>query len=297
MKTIYKFSWYIIVLVLLLIRCGNSYNGNEVVIETDKNYENPIEISSGGGMKIIFLHHSTGDRIWQGGVPQWFERYNVENNTNYQIVEQVFPKKSPYGWNNYPYDYWNIWVNHAGADSFMEEPTLEILTREYDVIIWKHCFPVSNIQEYSGNLDINSQIKSIENYKLHYNALKKKMHEFPNVKFIVWTGAGLVQNTSLKSKIKSILEGKWLNDDNVKRARSFFNWVKSEWNEPGDNIYIWDFYELETEGNLYLKKEYAASPIDSHPNIAFSRMAASYFVKRIVNVIKGKGDKSNITGK
>ena len=62
-------------------------------------------------------------------LPSLFEKYNKENNKNYLIKEMTFPKASPYGWHNYPYDYYNIWVKHAGNEPYMEEPTLEMLTK------------------------------------------------------------------------------------------------------------------------------------------------------------------------
>ena len=108
---------------------------------------------------IVFLHHSTGNRIWRGSlskiadklgfngdVSKWFDNYNKQNGKNYIISETNFPKESPYGWNNFPYDYYNIWVKNAGNKMYKDEPTLEILTAKYDVIIFKHCFPVSNIK-------------------------------------------------------------------------------------------------------------------------------------------------------
>ncbi len=119
--------------------------------------------------------------------------YNKENNKNYLIKEIAFPKAAPYGWHNYPYDYYNIWVKHAGNEPYMEEPTLEILTRQYQVISFKHCFPVSNIQPDKDSADINSDYKSLANYKLQYAALRDKLHEFPDTKFIVWTGAALAK--------------------------------------------------------------------------------------------------------
>ena len=59
--------------------------------------------------KIIFLHHSTGYRIWEGGVLQWFEKYNSKNGTNYLISEQAFPNKSPHGWKNLSFS--SIFIN------------------------------------------------------------------------------------------------------------------------------------------------------------------------------------------
>jgi len=287
---------FVIFLVILLASDCNS-SSIALCTGTDDDPETYNEEPGGREMKIIFLHHSTGSLIWQGGVPEWFERYNAEHGTSHQIGERNFPKGSPYSWNNYPYDYWNIWVKHAGEEPFMEEPTLEILTEQYDVIIWKHCFPVSNIEKDTGNPDVNSQDKRIENYKLHYQALKEKMHEFPENSFIVWTGAAQAQKTSLKMKLKALLTGRPLDGESARGARTFFDWVRNEWDESGDNIYIWDFYELETEGGLYLKETYATSPTNAHPNSEFSKKVAPLLCRRIVDVIEGRGDSSSITGK
>lgn len=238
---------------------------------------------SNNGFKVLFLHHSTGRNIWDGGVRDWFDTYNNENGTDIEVVEQDFPKKDPYGWKNYPYDYWNIWIKHAGNSSFKKEPTLELITKEYDMVIWKHCFPVGRIEADTGNANVDSDIKSLENYKLQYTALKEKMKSFPQTKFIVWTIPALVESKTTESY--------------AQRARDFYNWVINEWNEIDDNIFLWDFYTLETEGGLYLREEYAINPSNSHPNESFSKMVSPYFCQRIVDVINGRGDTSNITGK
>ncbi len=231
--------------------------------------------------KILFLHHSTGECVWNGGVKEWFEKHNKTSKTEYKIIEQAFPKDDPYGWNNYPYDYWNIWVKHAGSKPYKGEPTLEMLTPKYDVIVFKHCYPVSAIEEDAGKGDVASEDKRIENYKLQYGALKKKLREFPKTKFILWTGAALVKGET--------------DEDSAKRAETFFKWVREKWDEPGDNIYIWDFRELETEGGLYLKTGYAQG--DSHPNEKFSKQVAPLFCQRVVDVIRGAGDTGSVTGR
>ena len=89
-------------------------------------------------MNIIFLHHSTGEIIWNGTppsavkkaagkisnkladifsskarLPLLFEEYNEEYDKNYLIKEIIFPKAVPYGWSNYPYDYYNIWIKNV----------------------------------------------------------------------------------------------------------------------------------------------------------------------------------------
>ena len=230
------------------------------------------------GIKIIFFHHSTGKAIWDGGVFEWLVQFRNKKNKNYYIVEQEFPKEL----GNYPYDYWNIWVNNQGDKPYKDEPTLEMITRIYDIIILKHCFPVSDIEDDINRPDIESDEKRIENYKLQYEALKNKMHQYPDNKFIIWTGAARVKLSTTEA--------------NAKRAKSFFDWVGNVWDEKGDNIFLWDFYTLECEGGIYLKDEYASSPYDPHPNESFSKKVSPLFCQRIVDVIEDKGDSSNITG-
>jgi hypothetical protein len=239
--------------------------------------------------KVIFLHHSTGKNIWLGNtnryvnkllnksdVQDYFKNYNRQNNTDYYITEQKFPKESPYGWKNNPFDYYNIWVKNAGNTPYMEEPTLEILTREYDVIIFKHCYPASRISADTIASDINSEAKTLKNYKLQYEALKKKMHEFPNNKFIVWTPAVFLKNQ--------------MTEDEALRTQEFYKWVLSQWNEKGDNIFIWDFYKYETGGGLFMLDEYSEGPANSHPNKEFSAKTAPLFSKFIIDVLEGKSE-------
>ena len=239
--------------------------------------------------KIIFLHHSTGQSVWvgktnryvykltgKGDVQRFFTNYNKTNKTDYEISEILFPKSSPYGWNNYPYDYYNIWVKNGGPNPYMEEPTLEILTKQYDVIIFKHCFPVSLISEDTGTPDIDSDVKSIGNYKLQYDALKNKMHEFTDNKFIIWTPA---VNTQAG-----------MTEDEALRTRQFHDWMMDEWDEKGDNIHIWDFYKYETEGGLYLTEGNAFSSNNSHPNSQFAASVAPLFSKFVIDVIESAAD-------
>jgi hypothetical protein len=284
-------SKVIFILILVITLIINSCKQKEITSE----------------MNIIFLHHSTGGVIWEGRkpsiitraarkiskgladiigpkpvLPTLFDDYNREKNKSYNIKELVFPKDSPYGWHNYPFDYYNIWVKNAGDKPYMEEPTLEILTSQYQVIIFKHCFPVSSIKADKDSADINSNYQSLANYKLQYSALRDKLHEFPDTKFILWTGASLVKSA--------------VSEDEAKRAKEFFTWVTSEWDMPGDNIYLWDLYSLETEGGIYFKDEYAASPLDSHPNVEFAGKVVQLLFNRIIDIIENNGTGTKLTG-
>lgn len=259
-------------------------------------------------MNILFLHHSTGEIIWNGSppsllnraigkvsekladavkkkgqLPRLIENYNSSKGTNYNIDELTFPKAEPYGWNNFPFDYYNIWVVNAGQEPYMEEPTLEMLTDSYQVVIFKHCFPVGYIDADKDSADINSGARTLANYKLQYAALRDKLHEFPQTKFILFTGAALTKAS--------------VSEERALRAREFFEWVISEWDQPDDNIYIWDLYDLQTDGGIYFKDEYARSPNDSHPNQSFAEQVVQLLFHRIIDVIENNGNGTLLTGK
>jgi hypothetical protein len=139
---------------------------------------------------------------------------------------------------------------------------------------------VSDIQPDSGPGDVTSSEKTVANYQAQYEALKTKLHEFPATRFVVWTGAALLASET--------------SPENAARAETFFEWVKTTWNVPGDNIFVFDFRELETDGGIYLLPEHAAG--DSHPGAAFAAEVAPYFGQRVVDVIEGRGDTGSLTG-
>lgn len=247
-----------------------------------------------GTVRIAFLHHSTGEAIWLGGVPRLLDAWNRAHGTDYRISQLTYPATtggwpplvrrlaSTYPWANYPYDYWNLWVNHRGSSRDRGELNLDDLTTKYDVVVFKHCYPVSRIGPDTGAARVSSEERTIANYKLQYEALRARLLEFPRRRFIVWTGAALPATLTTEAE--------------AARARRFFEWVKTEWDRPGDNIFVWDFHALETEGGLYLKPEFAAGPRDAHPAPAFAASVAPLLARRIVDVIEGRGDAATLTG-
>ncbi len=80
------------------------------------------------------------------------------------------------------------------------------------------------------------------------------------------------------------------------RAREFFTWVKEEWDEPGDNIFVWDFYELEADARGFLDPAKSSKPGNSHPSGAFAHEVAPLIARRIIDVVEGRGDEGSVTG-
>jgi hypothetical protein len=254
--------------------------------------------------RIAFLHHSTGEIIWKGGVPQFIQSWNTAHATNYEITELAYPNtagghtwlrkhlparifnkliKDHYPWDNQPYDYWNLWVAHTGENRDRFEMNLDDLARTYDVIVFKHCYPLSHVAPDDGSPSVSSPKQTLANYKLQYEALKLRMHQFPKTRFIVWTGPALTQGVT--------------NPEEAERARQFSTWVKETWDEKGDNIFVWDFRGLETEGDLFLKPEYALGPKNPYPTKELAARIAPLMGQRIVDVIEGRGDCSSLTGR
>ena len=223
------------------------------------------------------------NKIYPFGVPGFIARWNATNATDYRITQLTYPATTAgYPWENYPYDYWNLWVAHTGDRRDRGEMNLDDLVRDFDVIVFKHCFPVSEIVAPHGEPDVTSSARTIDNYKLQYEALKRRLHQFPEKRFILWTGPVLAPSATDAAQ--------------AGRAREFFDWVRTTWDEKGDNIFLWDFYSVEADPNGYLTAGQGVAPGNSHPGSALSRAGAALIGRRIVDVIEGRGDSAARTG-
>ena len=105
-----------IVLLLLCVACVQCGSGSG----DDEGHDgsSPSTPTSGpaqsGSVRILLLHHSTGQNVWDGGVPGQIAAYNAAHGTAYQIEERAYPD-DPWPWDNYPSDYYRIWVLHEGG--------------------------------------------------------------------------------------------------------------------------------------------------------------------------------------
>lgn len=245
-----------------------------------------LSISFCHAQKIIFLHHSTGGGVYQqGNVVQWFQTYNKQNGTSYSITERSYPN-TPYPWENYPYDYWNLWINGACNNNNASVECIDKITQNFDVIIFKHCYPGADVLADQGNASVGSKRKSLENYKLQYRALRTLMDSYPNNKFIVWTLAPLHRNATTV--------------ENASRARQFVEWVKNEWltedQKSHPNIYVFDFFGLAAELSatpingktncLQYLYEDSHSGSDSHPNSLANKTIGPLFAQFVVDAIQ-----------
>jgi hypothetical protein len=300
-----KFTKFQMILMLIVILSTNLLaqdNIDKNPNEMDKSSQTKRALTKASPLitdsSIIFLHHSTGRNVYNiGNVEEWFDDYNTNNNTNFSITERDYPA-TPYPHDNYPYDYWNLWVteNEDGTSRIpacdSENPNIECLdslTSNYDVIIFKQCYPGAAIGADTGSPNIASSSKRIENYKLQYRALRREMDKYPDNTFIVWT---LVPLHRLATDPNQAL-----------RAKEFVDWVKNDFLTEDDqdhsNIHIFDFWGIVAEdqenppnGQVNtLKYEYEGSHTgsDSHPNNLASQTAGPIFSQFIVDTILNAG--------
>jgi hypothetical protein len=243
-------------------------------------------VFSASAQKIIFLHHSTGAGVYSGGnVASWIATYNTSHGKNYLISERSYPD-TPYPWANYAYDYWNLWINGQCSKTNVNILCMDELTKQYDVIIFKHCFPGASVIADDGKPSVSSGKQTLANYKLQYTALRGLMDQYPAKKFIVWTLAPLHRNATDAAS--------------AARAKTFVDWVKNQWlTEDGKNhknIYVFDFYGLAAELNAApvsgkvncLRYDYEGdhNGSDSHPNSLANKTIGPAFAQFIVNAIE-----------
>jgi len=249
-------------------------------------------VFAAGTEEAILLHHSTGGNLYsEGNVADYVQNYNSTNGTSYAIDERAYPT-SPYPWNNYPYDWWNLWVTE-NEDGTVRTPAcdssnsniecLNTLTQSYNTIIFKQCYPGADVLADTGTPDITSSRKSLENYKAQYRALRREFDKYPNNLFIAWT---LVPRHRLAT-----------NTENAARAKQFVDWVKNDWlTEDGQshpNIKIFDFWGNVAETNSNpsqgqvntLKYEYERSHTgsDSHPNTLANQTVGPIFAQEVID--------------
>ncbi|MBN2482269.1 MAG: Ig-like domain-containing protein, partial [Bacteroidales bacterium] len=236
---------------------------------------------------IIFLHHSIGYRLfYDGNVPAWIEDYNLSNDKAFNVVERSYPD-TPWPWKNYPYDYWKLWVDGSCDSDDPDIECLNTLVSDYDMIIFKHCAPGADIRPNTGEPDITSDTKSIENYQLQFRALRSLFDSYPDTKFMVWTMPPLHRLST--------------NPQEAGRAYEFVQWLMNDWlsedGNPHPNIFIFDFFsqvaELEQNpenGFAYcLKYDYEIShdETDSHPNLTANQTVGPLFAQAIVDAFVG----------
>jgi hypothetical protein len=228
----------------------------------------------GTPVRIIFMHHSTGENlIWQGGMREAFTELGYEFwDHGYNSDGLVDPdgRHTSINWNvpgdNTDPDGWYAIFNQP----FTTPPTNTLSHMlEYDVIIFKSCFPASHITDN----------EMFEDYKRYFLAIRSAMDQYPNKLFIPFTTPPLVPNST--------------DPESAARARAWAQHLTSAGYLGGyPNIRVFDFFTLLADDVGYLRAEYRPDQWDSHPNELANRAVGPLFVafvdQAIQNFIPGQ---------
>jgi hypothetical protein len=225
--------------------------------------------------KIIFLHHSTGQAlIEQGGVRERLTALGYAfYDHGYNDDGLVIADGTAAGAN------FNIPDDNTNPDGFaalfaqpVHSPPDNAFSHllQYDVIAFKSCFPVNDIQSDD----------QLAEYQTFYRAVRAVMDQHRDKVFIVVTPPPLVPRATSREA--------------AARARAFANWLNSsEYLAGHPNVFTFDFFDRLAENNSaasdynMLRAAYrGGDPEDSHPNERANQAIGPQFADFIAQAIK-----------
>jgi len=225
--------------------------------------------SASGYRRIIFLHHSCGaNLIEQGGVRARFAALGYEfydhgyNGDGLVLADGTWTGEN---WdvpddNTDPDGYANIFAQplHSPPDNTFSH------LMEYDVVIFKSCFPVSNI----------GSDEQLNQYKSYYRSIRARMDQYPAKLFIVVTQPPQVPANT--------------DPQEAARARAFTDWLASQEFLGGRrNVFTFNFFNLLADpATDTLRDEYQGDPYDAHPNERANQAIAPQFVEFVHQAIR-----------
>uniref|UniRef100_A0A7C4L1F9 CBM11 domain-containing protein n=1 Tax=Bellilinea caldifistulae TaxID=360411 RepID=A0A7C4L1F9_9CHLR len=239
-------------------------------------------------MRLIFIHHSTGENWLRDGYGD-LGRTLGENN--------YFVSDTNYGWgpdsigDRTDILNWTEWFgqnrNQAALEALYAESgqnseytrTLPNPGGENQIIMFKSCFPNSDL---GGNPDdppsADLSELTVGSAKYVYNEILQYFASWPDKMFVVITAPPVS------------------NPDNAANARAFNLWLVNDWlaGYGGNNVFVFDFYNILTGKDHHHRLRdgviehtytpgkntlvYPSSGGDDHPNEAGSRKATEEFV-------------------
>jgi hypothetical protein len=219
--------------------------------------------------RVIFLHHSVGESlIDEGGVRQrltglGYEFYDHGYNDDGLVLADGT-------WTGRNFDVPDDNTDPDGfADIFaqpLHDPPDNTFSHlmEYDVIAFKSCYPVSDIQSDD----------QLAEYKSYYLSIRDRMDQYPNKIFIVVTSPPQV--------------AEYTEPEAAARARAFSNWLASdEYLSGHPNVFTFNLFDLLADPSTnVLRTDYQTDEYDAHPNELANRTIGPLFADFIDQAIR-----------
>jgi hypothetical protein len=251
MRFLFVLTITVSLLLTFAVACGD--DGQDVQLTpspASESGDGAEEAGTGdGSTRVIFLHHSVGaGLIEQGDVRSRLTDFGYEfydhgyNDDGLVLADGTWTGRNfdvP-GDNTDPNGFADIFAQplHDPPDNTFSH------LMQYDVILFKSCFPVS---------DINSD-EQLDEYKSYYLSIRDRMDEYPGKIFIIVTQPPQVPaHTDVET---------------AARARAFADWLGSdEYLSDHPNVFTFDFFDLLADpSENTLRADYRADEEDAHPN-------------------------------
>lgn len=217
---------------------------------------------------IIFLHHSCGlalideGNVREGLTARGYDFYDHGyNDEGLRLPDGTYAGRNfdvP-GDNTDPDGYATIF-----SQSLHDPPdnTFSYLM-QYDVIVFKSCFPVSNIAD-------DDQLAAYQSY---YRTIRDRIDQHPEKLFIVVTQPPQVPGSSDRQE--------------AARARAWTQWLQSaEFLAGHPNLFVFDFFGYLAGDDNFLRREYRYDNQDAHPNARANQAIGPLFVDFIDQAIR-----------
>lgn len=219
-------------------------------------------------IQIIFLHHSSGHNlIEEGGVRQGLSALGYEFYDHGYNGDGLRLADGTYTGTNF-----DVPGDNTDPDGFAEifsqplhDPPDNTFSHlmQYDVIMFKSCFPVSNIwgEEH------------LEEYQSYYLTIRDRVDQYPDKLFVIVTQPPQVPGSS--------------DPEEAERARRWVNWLQSDEYLGGrSNLVVFDFFDLLAGEDNFLRPEYRYDDYDAHPNTLANSIIGPIFVEFIDQAIR-----------
>ncbi len=224
---------------------------------------------------VLFIHHSTGHNlIVQGQVREQFTEAGYAFwDHDYNPTGLTRPDGTRTGYS------YNIPRDNTDPDGLAELFAQQAYqwpvnafsgALQHDVIVFKSCFPASNIESEA----------QLETYRRYYLGIRDVIDQHPEHLFIAMSPPPLVPESTTP--------------ENAARARAFANWLTSdEYLSGHPNLYTYNFFDSLAEGDPaspehnMLRAAYRPQAAgDSHPNQLANEEVGPQFVEFIIASIE-----------
>jgi len=252
-----------------IARVENNLNNSSQSLESMKNV-----LESKLSTRLLFIHHSVGKGfLFEGGLEDSLLKNGIiVNHATYgdEIGEETdFCHWLPKFKNNMD----RILTFNSHPEIYYNDG------RSNDIVMFKSCFPTSNIAADGSELgDPGSIEQTMANYKAVFLNLKDEFRKHPKKLFIFMTSPPQVSAHTTPDK--------------TTRNRMFNQWLISEFvpsyqTETGlSNFKVFDLFDILADQNNILKEQYSRGRQgDSHPNEKANKEVVRNFLEHFLPII------------